>query len=255
MRGVVLLYHKIGDVGDKSLYNIDLEVFWKQAEVIRNSGIAPKSLAEVAGMLEGNRGAGEGKFIAITFDDAHITQYDAAGFLLPMGIKPCIFAPAGLVGKPSFMDWKMLAQLMGEGCTIGSHGLTHQVLTVMRDEEIRNELESSKKLIEDKLGAPVEFFSPPEGYYTGRVARIARECGYKAVFTSVWGIVDESTNPFLIPRIGVKRHMGLEEFEKAVYGEPFYIFCKRLNYRTRAGLKKILGVALYKKLRGRMLGE
>ena len=62
-------------------------------------------------------------------------------------------------------------------------------------------------------GAPCRFLSIPGNFYDGRVARIARECGYEAVFTANVGTVSRITDRFDINRLIIEGAFTRREFE------------------------------------------
>ena len=61
---------------------------------------------------------------------------------------------------------------------IGSHTLTHRLLTGRSAEEVRYELTESKTRLEDITGVPVVAFSYPEGAFTAAACATLAETGY-----------------------------------------------------------------------------
>src|SRR5712672_2847606 len=60
------------------------------------------------------------------------------------------------------------------GMEIGSHTLTHRLLTGRAGADVRYELSESKMRLEDILGAPITAFSYPQGAFIPG----GRECKY-----------------------------------------------------------------------------
>ena len=85
--------------------------------------------------------------------------------------------------------------------TLGSHTVSHPLLTRCYDEELAAELAESKRFLEELAGGPVELFAYPSGDYDRRVAEAVRGAGYRAAF------VEESRGLGLgrweIPRVGL----------------------------------------------------
>ena len=78
------------------------------------------------------------------------------------------------------MDWEDLKKLKKSGHYIGSHTVSHCMLGTMSDEnEIRYELTTSARLIEEKLGHFPLTISYPVGSYNDTTKRISKEVGYK----------------------------------------------------------------------------
>ena len=61
------------------------------------------------------------------------------------------------------MDRSEIAEWLHCGHEIGSHGLVHQDLTTLSQEEARREIVDSKKQLEDDFGQPIKHFCYPYG--------------------------------------------------------------------------------------------
>lgn len=79
--------------------------------------------------------------------------------------------------------------------TIGSHTLTHPLLSTLSPGRARGELLESRRLLEEWTGRRVDLLAYPTGDYDRRIAELAREVGYAAAFA------EDS------------RHVGLAEYE------------------------------------------
>jgi peptidoglycan/xylan/chitin deacetylase (PgdA/CDA1 family) len=135
------------------------------------------------------------KSVAITFDDGYDNFYEGGlPVLLKYGFTATIFLVSYYAGKPNTWDagvtrrthmgWDKLRELSKLGFEISSHTHTHPDLTRLSRKEIRRELEFSKKIIEDKIGKPVEFLSYPFGRYSKLARDCAKDLGYTACFSS-----------------------------------------------------------------------
>ncbi len=62
---------------------------------------------------------------------------------------------------------------------IGSHGIAHQNLAHLVDEEVLHELRASKSLLESWTGSLVLSYAFADGSYNERTALLARDCGYR----------------------------------------------------------------------------
>ncbi len=82
------------------------------------------------------------------------------------------------------MDAEQLTRLSKHAlCHIGSHTQTHPVLTALTPEQVRRELAESKNTLEQLLSLPVEDLALPHGAFNGTVLKIAREIGYRRIYT------------------------------------------------------------------------
>jgi len=156
------------------------------------------------------------KVVVLTFDDAYRDFYENAfPFLVENNIKAIVFVPAGLVGqfnkwdyekvraiKP-IMDWGQLKDLVDAGMEVGSHTITHPYLTRLPFAQAKEEIEGSKKLLEDKLGVEIRAFCYPYGDYNEQIRDMVAEAGYSVAYTTVSGSVEESPNFYEIRRVTV----------------------------------------------------
>ena len=67
------------------------------------------------------------------------------------------------------------------GHEIGTHSSTHSYMSKQNAEEIKLELETSSKAIENITGKKVELFRPPYGDYDDELIRTASELGYYSI--------------------------------------------------------------------------
>lgn len=87
--------------------------------------------------------------------------------------------------------------------SIGSHGVTHAILTDCDDEHLTRELRESKSFLERITERPVEYFAYPRGKYDRRVLVETEAAGYRAAF-----VIDSlglGAHRFEIPRVGIYR--------------------------------------------------
>jgi peptidoglycan/xylan/chitin deacetylase (PgdA/CDA1 family) len=86
------------------------------------------------------------------------------------------------------MSWQDLAALDPALVTIGSHTLTHPILTTLTAEEIDRELRESRRILEQKLGREIPFFCYPNGSYDQRVHQAVKN-NYSAAVTTEIGVL------------------------------------------------------------------
>ena len=100
------------------------------------------------------------------------------------------------------MDWGELSALDSGLITIGSHTLTHPILTTLTAEEINFELREGRRLLEQKLEREIHFFCYPNGSYDKRVYQAARN-NYLAAVTTETGVLSRKDEFDLhrLPRI------------------------------------------------------
>jgi peptidoglycan/xylan/chitin deacetylase (PgdA/CDA1 family) len=113
-----------------------------------------------------------------------------------------------------FLSWAEAREMRSAGMYIGSHSNKHGLLGKMSSEIQREELSSSKEIIEKNIGERVEAFAYPVGGKTDfseDTFVILRECGYKIAF-SFYGGVNYSGKifPYDIRRMPVDYGLPIE---------------------------------------------
>lgn len=100
------------------------------------------------------------------------------------------------------MGWDDLKSLDPGLIMIGSHTLTHPILTTLSTDEINSELRESRRCLEQKLGRTVDFFCYPNGSYDTRVYEAVKN-NYRAAVTTETGVLDgkETLDLHRLPRI------------------------------------------------------
>ncbi|HEY6822496.1 MAG TPA: polysaccharide deacetylase family protein [Burkholderiales bacterium] len=95
--------------------------------------------------------------------------------------------------------WEELRGLDPQIVTIGSHTLTHPILTTLTGEELETEIGGSRVVLEDKLQRPVELFAYPNGAQNPAVLACARR-HYRGAVLAGPERVSPAPDPHLIPR-------------------------------------------------------
>src|SRR5690348_15791376 len=89
------------------------------------------------------------------------------------------------------LGWEEVRRMVEDGWEIGSHSVTHSILTRVRSEEAKTELQRSKQMIEQCVGTPVTLCAFPNGKrpdFDSRIKGITKELGYRAAVTTLRGI-------------------------------------------------------------------
>ena len=158
--------------------------------------------------------------LVVTFDDGYASTMRAAPILASLGFPGTVFLvtnfvdTGGALSWPGIdelwrdeaaeelrsMSWDQAAELEAAGWEIGSHTMSHPLLTHVDDDRLRGELEDSRKEIERRLGSCTSV-AYPFGVADERVATAAAQAGYEvACMLTFAHFVDE---PFRRPRIGL----------------------------------------------------
>jgi peptidoglycan/xylan/chitin deacetylase (PgdA/CDA1 family) len=90
---------------------------------------------------------------------------------------------------------------------IGSHTITHPVLSTRSAATQREEIRQSKAHLEEVLGHPVTSFAYPYGgqsSYTAETVRLVREAGFTCACTASAGVIRKGADPLRLPRLHVQ---------------------------------------------------
>lgn len=81
------------------------------------------------------------------------------------------------------LDWDMLAAMLAGGVTIGSHTKSHALLANESPEILRDEIEGSRRELEQRLGVPIRHFAFPDGQFNASAIQAVADAGYRTAYT------------------------------------------------------------------------
>ena len=102
------------------------------------------------------------------------------------------------------LSWDELTGLVRSGLQVGSHTITHPILTRISESECEREVVGSMQLLEERLGEPVKHFAYPNGQpqdYTPQVRRVVTSAGARSACTAIAGTNDICQDFFALYRI------------------------------------------------------
>jgi peptidoglycan/xylan/chitin deacetylase (PgdA/CDA1 family) len=114
-----------------------------------------------------------------------------------------------------------LRQLVQQGMSVGSHTLTHPILSQQTGDQAWREIAESRSLLEGAVGRPVWALAYPFGdpaSVTEREMQMAEQAGFQCAFMNVGGGFGAQLPRFALPRVHVTADMNLPEFEAHVSG-------------------------------------
>jgi peptidoglycan/xylan/chitin deacetylase (PgdA/CDA1 family) len=126
--------------------------------------------------------------------------------------------------------------------------MTHPMLGECDESQMTYELETSKKIIEDKIGAPVKYLSLPFGSSNERVITTAKQLGYQGIFTSSSNIGKRKNESCQFGRIHVKDTYPLKKFVRLIDPNPTQFLLTRAEEALKGIVKEIIGLNNYRKL-------
>ena len=106
-----------------------------------------------------------------------------------------------------FLNWNQVRQMNMNGITFGNHGASHTPLSAMPLNEQENEIQRSKKIIEQNLEKKFVPFSYPFGwkkFFTQATKKIVINTGHSCIVTAKPTLNGKHTSRFELGRIDVK---------------------------------------------------
>jgi peptidoglycan/xylan/chitin deacetylase (PgdA/CDA1 family) len=216
-RFIILMYHMISypHCEKERRYACPPERFAQHISSLRTNGYNLVDLDIIHRQL-GFQEALPPRAIAITLDDGHQDNYENAFPILQQhGVAGTIFLTAGMIGKSNIwmqsrgfprrpmLTWGQVREMSDAGVCFGAHTMTHPRLPDLCEEEARREIVESKKVIEDHLGQPVNYFAYPYGLVTDQTRVLVANAGYRIACSTRSGFNTKHTDPYILHRIEV----------------------------------------------------
>jgi peptidoglycan/xylan/chitin deacetylase (PgdA/CDA1 family) len=85
---------------------------------------------------------------------------------------------------PLSLTGPMIHEMRHAGVTIGSHTRSHMCLPTEAAAAVKEELEGSKRVLEQMLGERIDHFAYPGGQFTPQVVSALAEAGYRYAYTA-----------------------------------------------------------------------
>jgi peptidoglycan/xylan/chitin deacetylase (PgdA/CDA1 family) len=143
------------------------------------------------------------ELLSITFDDGNISDVLlAAPELKQRGLDAEFFVLTGRIGRAGSVGADDIRSLISMGMRIGSHGIDHRDWSKLPAKDLDNELNASKKVVEEICGCTVRSAAIPFGRYNARVLSKLRSAGYEAAYSSDKGSADSVS--YLKPRTSIR---------------------------------------------------
>ncbi|MGI8787540.1 MAG: polysaccharide deacetylase family protein [Pyrinomonadaceae bacterium] len=234
MKAPVLAYHKI----DQPTADIKLrgaftspKNFARQMLYLKRRNFVFYTASELIDFYR-ERGAFPAKTITITLDDGWKDNYRFAfPVLRELQIKATIFLVPSCIGQTTkkvvadgeaereHLSREEILEMSEFGIEFGSHTLNHKLLHQIAPEEIKFEVEESKREIENLLQKSCRTFAYPAGFFTDAAQKIVRDAGYIAAFSTVYGD-DRTLNLYALNRVEIlRRNRFLFQFARTI--RPF----------------------------------
>lgn len=191
---IILVYHQISDLPvelDPYHVSVSIDVFEWQMSYLKAAGYRVLKLTDAVRKMR----AGEPlppKSLVITFDDGYQDNYvHAFPVLRKYGFPATIYLVADYLGQSAvwhgelghqfpLMGLDEIAEMQESDIEFGSHTRTHAALNKLDAEQVTWEIQTSKQVLEDQLGRPVETIAYPYEGFDEQCQIIAEQGGFLA---------------------------------------------------------------------------
>lgn len=220
------MYHQVTPQRCPTLmkYAVTPQAFADQMEWLAAAAYTPISLDALLDHRRG-QGAVPSQPVIITFDDGFQDCIDyAVPILQAHGFTAIFYLVAGLMGKTSrwlmveqgtafpLLGWTAARGLETAGFYCGAHTMTHPHLADLSPAACREELQTSRRLLEDHLGHEVRHLAYPFGSFNDQVRAAAAEAGYRSACSVRPGLSTLDDDPLALHRVHVSGHDSLLDF-------------------------------------------
>ncbi len=216
----ILEYHVLGAPPEGAPYPelyVGRTDFEKQMDWLEEHGYEAVTLEQVQEAWY-HSGKLPPKPIVISFDDGYRPQYT---FALPTLRKHGWAGVLNLKAEGSELYESNVQAMIAAGWELAAHTIHHLDLTELGPEELQEEVDGSRKILQKEFKVPVNNFCYPAGQFDEMVIEAVEAAGYTGATTEIPGFA-EKNKPYELARLEILREShvgGLAEDLKTGEGE------------------------------------
>ena len=188
----ILGYHDFADKDSSNAMVISTTRFRAQMEAIKKAEIPVITMKDFIAWKRGEKNI-PNPSVVITIDDGWKSVYTHAyPILKEYGYPFSIYLYTNFLNNGGrSMSYDQVAEMMANGCEVGSHSVSHGDLSRNRkgsqekyEEWLRDELGESMRILREQFGDEIlPVFVYPYGKYNDKVVQLAEEYGYEVAVT------------------------------------------------------------------------
>jgi peptidoglycan/xylan/chitin deacetylase (PgdA/CDA1 family) len=141
------------------------------------------------------------KPVVISFDDGYRPQYT---FALPTLRKHGWAGLLNLKAEGSELYESNVEAMLAAGWELAAHTIHHLDLTELGPEELKEEVEGSREILQEEFKAPVNNFCYPAGQFDETVVKAVEAAGYTGATTEISGFAAKN-KPYELARLEILR--------------------------------------------------
>jgi len=219
----IILYHNLNPTV-AGYMNITPEKFEANLKLLKDNGFTFIPLKEAVEYLQGKRDTLPPKPVVITADDGWESVYT---YMYPIikkfNIPVTLFIyPGAISSGKHFLSWEQLKELKNTGLfDIQGHTYSHPNFKITKkrlspaayEQFVQNELFTSKKILEDKMGIKVTLLAWPFGIYNDYLENEATKAGYVMAFTIGYHTANRGFKPMEQPRFMIVDKLDAQTYK------------------------------------------
>jgi peptidoglycan/xylan/chitin deacetylase (PgdA/CDA1 family) len=225
----ILTYHNF-DPSIPGSITISTARLEEQLQWLKDNGYTVIPLQDLVNALEGKQNSLPNKSVVITVDDGKESVYKyMAPIVQKYKIPVTLFIYPSAISNASYaMTWDQLRELQKTGLfDIQSHTFWHPNFKAEKEKQspeeyqkfVDNQLQHSKKVLEDKMGKKVTLLAWPYGVYDDYLEQEAAKAGYEMAFSIDPRPASKSEKTMAQPRYLILETQGMKTFEAIVSGK------------------------------------
>lgn len=219
-------------------------------EIIENEDIDLEFFVEILNYIQkfNNTNNFKNNHIIPTFDDGNLSDFELVlNELKRRKLYSYFFIVPKLIGTKNYLTWDKVISLRNNKMIIGSHSFSHENLTMCSLNNAKYEMEKSKEIIENNLNEKIDSFSFPFGDYNMNLIRLAKNIGYKKIFTSRHGISYNKDK--YLKRNSLNKSLTIIDAKKIIDAKYLTKLKWLLEDNIKYPLRKLIGKENYLHLR------
>jgi peptidoglycan/xylan/chitin deacetylase (PgdA/CDA1 family) len=234
----ILMYHSVAECPPPTTRRLSVspDSFAEHVAFLVEHGFTGMTFSDLADAFEAGRPLPK-RPVVLTFDDGYADFATEAWPILRRHDFPAtVFVTTGWLadagsnaaGRPldTMLNRAQVHALATAGIEIGAHSHSHPKLDQLPDALIHQELEESREWLEECTGAPVTALAYPFGYSSRRVRIVARAAGYRCAAAVRNVRATSSDDPFILPRLTIRRSTNRKTFAEIMAGGGNRIFLR-----------------------------
>jgi peptidoglycan/xylan/chitin deacetylase (PgdA/CDA1 family) len=155
--------------------------------------------------------------VTTSWDDGDRADLKLAELLRTRGIHGTFYIPITPYDARPALGHAELRLLSAEGFEIGAHGFSHKHLCRLTTEELAEEINPCKPMLEEILGVEVRMFCYPRVRYDRNVAHALKDAGYSGARTARMLATRMQFKPFEMPvTVQVFPHRKFSYFKNVI---------------------------------------